>query len=75
MTTLEAADRLKKILDGKGYKTGMYERDKQFVVAVFGVEGQDREIRNAIPMFYWFWHWLHAQTIHEPEGKIIVEFS
>jgi hypothetical protein len=72
---LEQADKIFKILDNQGWDTRMHTRDGKYVVTVFAVEGLDREIRNSVPMFYWFFYWLHATTIHEPDDKIIVEFD
>jgi hypothetical protein len=74
---LEQADKISKILDNQGWSVKVYTKkdDKHFTVSVFAAEGLDREIRNSVPMFYWFFYWLHATTIHEPNDKIIVEFE
>jgi hypothetical protein len=70
----EHADKVLNLLRNRGYKAEIHAKNN-YVVCVYGAEGQEREIRNAVPMFWWFCWWLHATTIHEPDNKIIVEFD
>lgn len=72
---LEQADKVLNLLQYKGYTAKMHSTNHHYVVTVFGDEGQESEIRNAIPMVWWLFWWLHATTIHEPDNRIIVEFD